>query len=217
MHHSFASSAGLRRSPGIPDSRTPGLLSARRSQRFNERVVRAKQRKAATDRLFLAVVPPPAVADRIADLARRLRIGHELDGKPLEAEHFHVTLCPVIDAIGFPSEIVSEVTERAAAVPMPVFKVAFDRVMSFGNGALVLCGDDSVIGLEILQQRLSDALDSRPGRARRYTPHLTLLRDRHLVPEHDIEPIEWTVQEITLVHSLLGKTTHRHLARLPLG
>jgi 2'-5' RNA ligase len=80
-----------------------------------------------------------------------------------------------------------------------------------------LCGDDSVIGVEVLQQRLSDALDDRPRLARRFTPHVTLLRDSHLVPEHDIEPISWTVKDVVLVHSLLGKTPHRHLARLPLA
>jgi 2'-5' RNA ligase len=37
------------------------------------------------------------------------------------------------------------------------------------------------------------------------------------VPEQAIEPIEWTVREIVLVHSLLGRTTHRHVARLPLA
>ena len=171
----------------------------------------------ASDRLFLAVLPPPDVSVHIADLARRLRIGHELNGKPLEAAHFHITLYPVAEGAEFRPDVVSQVTERAAAVPMPAFKVAFDRVMSFRNGAFVLRGDDSTIGLEVLQQRLSDALDDSPGPARRFTPHLTLLRDRHIVPEHDIEPIEWTVNEITLVHSLVGKATHRHLARLPLG
>jgi RNA 2',3'-cyclic 3'-phosphodiesterase len=80
-----------------------------------------------------------------------------------------------------------------------------------------LRGDESLIGLEILQQRLSDSLDGRPQRARAFTPHMTLLRDAHRVPDHDIEPIEWQVQDVVLVHSLLGKTTHRHLARVPLA
>jgi RNA 2',3'-cyclic 3'-phosphodiesterase len=217
VHQSFASAAAFRPLPGVPDFGAASVLSTRRSQRFHGRSVGTKQRQAATDRLFLAVVPPPEVAARIARLAHHLRIGHDLTGKPLEVEHFHVTLCHIGDGIGLPSEVVARTIERASAVPMPAFKVAFDRVMSFSNGAFVLCGGDSVIGLEVLQQRLSDALDSRPARARRYTPHVTLLRDSHIVPEHDIEPIEWTVHEITLVHSLLGKTTHRHLARLPLG
>ena len=96
---------------------------------------------------------------------------------------------------------------------MPSFRVAFDRAESFKNGALVLRGADGVIGLDVLHQRLSDALDGQPQPARRFTPHLTLLRDRYRVSERPIEPIEWTVREIVLVHSLLGRTEHRHLAR----
>jgi len=104
----------------------------------------------------------------------------------------------------------------ATAVAMPSFRVCFDRAESFKNGALVLRGADGTIGLDVLQQRLSDALDGEPHRARSYTPHVTLLRDNHRVPEQRIEPIEWTVREVVLVHSLLGRTTHRHVARWPL-
>lgn len=45
----------------------------------------------------------------------------------------------------------------------------------------------------------------------------TLVSDGHLVDEHAIEPVEWAVREFVLVHSLLGRTTHRHLARLSLA
>ncbi|MGE5152361.1 MAG: 2'-5' RNA ligase family protein, partial [Rhodospirillaceae bacterium] len=69
------------------------------------------------------------------------------------------------------------------------------------------------IGLDVLQQRLRDALDDTPRKARSFTPHVTLLRDGQRVPEQRIEPIEWTVREIVLVHSLLGRAAHRHVAR----
>jgi RNA 2',3'-cyclic 3'-phosphodiesterase len=210
---SFASQT----SPFQPSSWPTSVLPTRRLQRLHQRLVRPPQRRTTTDRLFLAVVPPADVAARIARLARHLKIGHDLTGKPLEPEHFHVTLCHLGDGIGVPSEAVALATERAASIAMPSFKVAFDRVESFRNGAFVMRGDDSIIGLEVLHQRLSDALDGSPQPARPFTPHVTLLRDRHLVPEHAIEPIEWQVRDVVLVHSLLGKTTHRHLARVPLG
>ena len=169
-----------------------------------------------TDRLFFAVLPDPETAARISDLAQRLRGKHGLTGKPVKAEHFHVTLFHVCDSVGLPSELVDAVAERAASVAMPPFRAEFDRIMSFRNGALVLAGDDSIIGLEILHQRLSDALDSRPQQARHFTPHMTLLRDEQRVEEDWIEPVGWTARELVLVHSLLGRTTHRHLARFPL-
>ncbi len=169
-----------------------------------------------TDRLFFAVVPDRATAERIDDLADRLRGKHGLTGPRVKAEHFHVTLLHVCDSIGLPSDLVDAVSERAASVAMPRFRAEFDRVMSFRNGALVLAGDDSVIGLEILHQRLSDALDPRPRKACHFKPHLTLLRDENHVAEDWIEPVGWTAHEVVLVHSLLGRTTHRHIARFPL-
>jgi len=85
------------------------------------------------------------------------------------------------------------------------------------NGALVLTGDDSTVGMEVLQQRLSDSLDDTPRPARRYRPHVTLLHDGRHIEAEPVEPITWTVREIVLVHSLIGQTTHRHIARMPLG
>lgn len=169
-----------------------------------------------TDRLFFAVLPDPDTAACIGDLAQRLRGRHGLTGPAVKTEHFHVTLCHVCDSVGLPPELIDAVSNRAASVVMPAFRAEFDRVMSFRNGALVLAGDDSTIGLEILHQRLSDALDTRPQKARQFTPHLTLLRDRQHVPEISIEPVGWTAHELVLVHSLLGRGTHRHVARFPL-
>ena len=204
MHHMFATS--------LAGQEKPPALMMRRLRRRHEAWVGKP-----TDRLFLAVLPDAKTATRIAETARHLQISHGLAGKPLRSEHFHVTLCVVDQGIGCSLDRVESVKERVARVVMPSFRVGFDRAESFKNGALVLRGDDSVIGLEILQQRLSDALDGRPGKARPFTPHVTLLRDGYRVPEQRIEPIEWTVRELVLVHSLIGRTTHRHIARWPLG
>jgi 2'-5' RNA ligase len=200
MHHMFATS--------LAGQEKPPALMMRRLRRRQEALIGRP-----TDRLFLAVLPDTETATRIAETARHLRISHGLVGKPLRPEHFHVTLCGIDEGIGLSRERIESVKERVARVAMPSFRVGFDRAESFKNGALVLRGDDGVIGLEILQQRLSDVLDGRPRQARRFTPHVTLLRDGYRVPEQHIEPIEWTVREIVLVHSLIGRTTHRHIAR----
>ena len=199
----------------IESFRRPPMLGTQRLQRRHSRSVPSWG--GATDRLFLAALPDEETASRIADLARRLRVGHGLAGTPLDPDRLHVMLFHIGDSVGLSRATVEATMERAATVAMPAFKVEFDRVMSFRNGALVLRGEESTIGLEILQQRLSDAFDARPMPARPFTPHVTLLRDSHRVEAHDIEPIAWMVREIVLVHSLLGQTTHRPLARLPLG
>lgn len=190
----------------------PPALMVRRSRRRQEALAGPP-----TDRLFLAVLPDAETAGRIAQTAQHLRVSHGLSGKPLRPEHFHVTLCHVEDRLGLSLRKVEEVSASAARVEMPSFRVCFDRAESFKNGALVLRGEDGTIGLDILQQRLSDALDGEPRKARSFTPHVTLLRDGHRLPEQIIEPIEWTVREVVLVHSLLGRTTHRHIARWTLN
>jgi 2'-5' RNA ligase len=200
MHHLFPPPFG-----GKPK---PPALIMRRLRRHEEVLMGPP-----TGRLFLAVLPDERTARCIAAKAHHLRLSHGLTGKGVRPEHFHVTLCHVGDGIGLPREVVDLVKERAMSVVMPSFRVCFDRVESFRNGALVLRGDDGVVGLDVLHQRVSDALDDEPRRARAFTPHVTLLRDRHLVPEQPIEPIEWTVRELVLVHSLLGRTEHRHIAR----
>jgi 2'-5' RNA ligase len=50
-----------------------------------------------------------------------------------------------------------------------------------------------------------------------FTPHVTLLRDKRLLPLKPVVPIEWTVTHFVLVHSLLGRTIHRPLGCFPLG
>ena len=204
MHHLFATSlAGLEKPPA---------LMLRRLRRRQEALLGRP-----TDRLFLAVLPDADTAARIARTARHLRISHDLVGRPLQPEHFHVTLCSVDAGFGLSRERIDRVKERMAQVTMPAFRVGFDRAESFRNGALVLRGEDGVIGLEVLHQRLSDVFDGSARPARRFTPHVTVLRGGYRVPEQRIEPIEWTVRELVLVHSAIGRTTPRHVARWALA
>ena len=173
-----------------------------------------------TDRLFFAVLPDPRTAARIADLAKRLREGHGLNGRRLETEHLHATLLHVgDDFFAPPPELISELVRRASSVEMPSFRISFDRVMSFRNGAFVLCGGEGVAGLEMLHERLKTTMtvEGMTRSASAFTPHMTLLRDPRHVPSYEIEPITWTTREFVLVHSLLGKTTHRHPARFALS
>lgn len=191
-------------------------LGVDRLQRRHAGIRRAGPR--VTDRLFFAVVPDAGTAETIAQRAAGWRARRGLTGRLLKAAHFHVNLAPVHEGNGLPDagEIEGWMA-RVREMPMPCFRVAFDRLASFANGALVLTGEEATFGLEVLQQRLSDALDDTPRPARRYTPHVTLLRDGRHIEAEPVEPIAWTVREIVLVHSAIGQTTHRHLMRLPLA
>ena len=47
-------------------------------------------------------------------------------------------------------------------------------------------------------------------------PGMTLLYGDREIKEEAIEPIDWTVREFVLVHSLLGRNRYSALARWPL-
>jgi 2'-5' RNA ligase len=55
------------------------------------------------------------------------------------------------------------------------------------------------------------------GPAADFTPHVTLLYDRLIVPSQSIEPVSWRVTDFTLVRSLLGRTIHVPLERWALS
>jgi 2'-5' RNA ligase len=173
----------------------------------------------ATDRLFFAVIPDERTVVTIAALRRRLLEETGISGKEVLPKHLHVTLWHVGDSYEPPTpDVIAVLVRRAGYVEMPSFRISFTRAQSFSGGALVLTGDRGVAGLESLSTKLRDVL-VRPGvkKERPFMPHMTLLRSETILPMRDIAPITWTAREIVLVHSLLGRTTHRHLARLPLG
>jgi len=172
----------------------------------------------ATDRLFFAAIPDPATASRIADVREDLRETYGLTGKPIATEQLHVTLWHVGDSLLAPStDVIDKLADRASRIDMPPFQVAFDHAMSFNHGPVVLCGEEGVEGLKMTYEQLKTSLLVKGLRRRSaFTPHMTLLRDKRLVLKHRITPIAWQVAELVLVHSLLGQTTHKYVARIKL-
>lgn len=171
-----------------------------------------------TDRLFFAVIPDAETVEAICSARRKLCEKAGLSGTDILPEHLHVTLWHVGDDIVPPTTgEIDALVQRASTVEVPPFEISFRRAKSLGRGAFVLYGGKGSAELEALSTRLRDVL-TRPGTEmkRPFVPHMTLLRSETIVPPRAIKPITWTVREIVLVHSLLGKTIHRHVAHLPL-
>lgn len=182
----------------------------------------ASQAGPPTDRLFFAIFPDAATADRIAGVASRLKVENGLHGRLLRTGRFHVTLHHVDDYHGLPQDVVLALCRAAETVHSAPIEVEFDRAMSFsgrpGNRPFVLRGGDGLNALGAFHSRLAQALiqahvGRKPGK---FVPHMTLLYDNLVVQERPIEPIRWSVGEFVLVHSLLGQTHHIPLARWPL-
>ena len=165
-------------------------------------------------RLFLAIVPDPATAERIHRLAGVLKRAHRFDGRLIAPDRLHVSL---FSLTGLPDRQVCAAREAATDFRTGPFEVSFDRTASFrggsGNRPFVLIGEDGLRRLQSFRQTLAAAL-TRGGLRRlantNFTPHVTLLYDARSVDEYPVQPVVWTVGEFVLVHSLRG---HRHIAR----
>lgn len=169
--------------------------------------------------LFFALLPSHEDAQRIAQWAKTLRAELGLAGKLLLPERLHVTLRDLGGyEHGLPEDVVAAAKTAAAAVSMPRFDVAFDRLLHFpASRAVVLRSGTPSAPLAALAQTLGHAvqqagLRTKPGG----TAHMTLMYDGRGVPERGIEPVCWTATEFVLVHSRVGKTEHVALGRWPL-
>ncbi|MDB5476173.1 MAG: putative 2h phosphoesterase (2-5 rna ligase) protein [Phenylobacterium sp.] len=163
-------------------------------------------------RLYFALRPDAAAATRIATIRDGLvrRLG--ASAKAVDAARWHVSLNFVAaGADAPPAALVARAAALARQPAMPPFAVAFDRVVSWkgrvGHRPLVLTGDDGLIGVEMLSQRIHRALAAGglgPPRERDFVPHLTLFWGDHDLAEQPIEPVRWTVREFALLRTAPG-------------
>lgn len=174
------------------------------------------------ERLFLALQPPVELWPTLRQLEQQQRQRHGLQGRALRDEHLHITLQHLLDHEALPDDWIARADLAVESVNRQNFTLRFDRVMSFArrtdNRPFVLLAQEGLQALLGLQRALGDAM-KRVGFLqvdRSFTPHVTLLYDRQQVPMQAVEPLQWQAREIVLIHSLLGRTQHRVLARWPL-
>jgi 2'-5' RNA ligase len=191
-------------------------------QPMSARSSRRKFGPSQKHRIFLAALPDAETSARIHALAEALKAEHGFTGNLILPEHLHVTLFHLGDWAALPDEIVTLASGASSQVRVPVFDVAFHRVQSFRNSTgvypFVLTGDK--MQWRALHEALRGALtDAGLGGATRgdFEPHVTLTYDKVRVKPKAVAPVSWAVRDFVLIHSELGKTTHNHLGRWPLG
>ena len=168
--------------------------------------------------LFFSIFPGEADAEALAHLAGTLRTEHGLTGKPLLPHRLHVTLHDLGGYTELPQEIVSAAMRAGDALAFDAFEVVFDSALSYpSSGTYVLSGDAGTYQLVAFHQALGDAMRDQGLRVKRgFTPHMTLVYDRHPVAKHPIEPMRWVAQEFVLIKSHVGKGLYDLLGRWPL-
>ncbi|HPF72557.1 MAG: 2'-5' RNA ligase family protein [Rhodanobacteraceae bacterium] len=175
-----------------------------------------------TDGLFFALFPDAAAVEAIVDIQRQLVDAHELSGRPIAPERLHVTLQHLGDFAGLPSGLVTSAERAAASLRASGFEIHFDQAGSFASRrrqcpCVLTCSDaGDEPGIHDFQRVLTNALLREgidlpdPGR---FTPHVTLLYDRHPLETTAIKPLGWLAREFVLIQSLLGQTRHIVLGR----
>jgi 2'-5' RNA ligase len=154
-------------------------------------------------RLFFAVWPEAASAQRLAALG--VRLGEESGGKAVPVERIHLTLAflGALDA-----EARTRAVKCALAIRAAPFEIAIDRAGSFRRARVAWAGTSippaALLDLQReLADRLKDAgiwLEDRP-----FAPHATLVRKtKRALPESRTETIRWAVEAFTLVRSETG-------------
>lgn len=173
--------------------------------------------------LYFALRPPAEVAPRLDHLLARATTRHGLGGWPVAPARRHVSLTGLGAFHAVPAQVIERACRAARAVRAPAFRIAFNRLGTWGRGdgprPIVLHGDDGVIGAEALHCAIHAAL-AGPGICRGAAspiwPHMTLSRDRVDLPEQVVAPVGWWVREFVLVDSVFGQARHDLLGRFPL-
>lgn len=167
--------------------------------------------------VFLAIKPDTVAGGRVKLLAHQLKRQFSLRGEPMDASRLHVTLQKLGEFAGdIPPGLVTSACEAAARIAVPAFDLAFDEVMNLENPmdpVVVLCGSNSDQAIAPLWSALVSSL-ARVGiksPAKLSISHMTLIYGSSAIQKHQVDPVGWRVDELVLVHSLIGRGQHIHL------
>lgn len=178
------------------------------------------------ERLFFGVFPDPEAAAHIARFGRRFVLRNQLKGSLLRPDRLHVSLHHVGDYKRLRTKIVYAARQAGNGVLGYPFEMTFRSLRSFEGAPavggrpcrrpLVLLGDDDHV-LSELHRSLGSAMVRNGLRpTTHFTPHLTMFYGSKQIPLQAIEPIRFTVKEVTLVHSMLWLSRYNILGRWPL-
>jgi RNA 2',3'-cyclic 3'-phosphodiesterase len=163
-------------------------------------------------RLFVAIVPPPAVAEEVARAVAGLPSAIRAELKRIAPERYHLTLAFLGDvpdmAMGRLADCLRDVAAESTAMKVHVTGSGhFDERVLW----LALAGDTEL--MRELARRVSTAVVSTglPLEQKPYRPHLTVARPRdggsvaaatEVLSSYDGP--SWTADELVLMRSRLG-------------
>lgn len=173
--------------------------------------------------LFFAVMMPLEARHEIAARLLDYRARFPFLGRPIGAERLHLSLNPVLAGDVLPEKVIELSRRVGGSIRFQHFQVRLDRALSYRNRKrkkpFVLAASDPA-DVSALGDHIAKAFDILSGHKARggrpVSPHVTLVWDAFMVPEHPISPVIVPVREVSLVHSHIGQSRYDILARWPL-
>ncbi|WP_460734120.1 RNA 2',3'-cyclic phosphodiesterase [Lysobacter tyrosinilyticus] len=156
----------------------------------------------------MGLLPDEHVRQRMTDEVGRLRVAHDVQGRWIKPDRYHMTLHFLGAFSEVPEELVSRACQGVAELRMPEFDLVLDRVGHFAQGVGWLGCAQIDVRLQQLWEGLRMALTREHVRIQghaAFKPHVTVLRDaRQGLPAGPIDPIVWPVRDFALIDSQLG-------------
>lgn len=171
----------------------------------------------AGNRFFFALKPPRDVARRILLEAER-----RAPGDHQTVDRLHSTIGILDDRPSVPDGLVAALMAVGQGIAADPFICMFDRVVG-GHGCVTLRPGRRIGALVDLFRQIEDGMGRVGVKLREgytYSPHITLSYRADGGPfSEKIQGHGWLVEDVVLIHSLLGRTEHRELGRwrLPSG
>jgi RNA 2',3'-cyclic 3'-phosphodiesterase len=174
-------------------------------------------------RPFFAIRPSAEAGSMAVDAMQQQMDKRRLRGHAVPPEYLHVTLHWLGDHDdSVPRELLRCAKAAGGGVDMAPFGVGFDRIGSLGDasvGGLALTGGPELATLRQFQRALAAEMKAAGIGSRvrtSFNPHVSLLYSHEHVTPEPIAPIRWTVNELVLVDSLVGRGVHVVLGSWPL-
>ena len=159
----------------------------------------AREREASW-RLFFALVPPPALGQRIIELQRQL----DLPARPVPLERIHITLAFLGEV---PASRVDDLQRVAGMLQLPPVTLTLDRLGWFPRSQVAWLGCSEIpYGLGRFESELREKLRDLGLKTdtRRWKPHLTLYRKmRTRFEKIGFEALGWRLDGFQLMRSRL--------------
>lgn len=170
------------------------------------------------------MVPGP-VAEIIGSTFDRFREMYPFRKDRIANDRLHMSLASMHAGHRLPDRVIDTSLRIGDAIQFAGFDIALDRALSFHNRSarnpfVIAASTSASCAVNQLARQIRQSAAQMTGcrvnQGGTITPHVSVVWDRLLVPEHAIEPIKLPGREVALVHSYIGQSRYEILRRWPL-